>query len=137
MKRFIHLSVAAALLIFTVPAAVQAQDAYHGSRNSALNDTIRLLNGVPTFLGTIIATTTKNQADTASPFVIPAGQFLLVQCDAATYLLPGVSAATVTTANGVKVIADEKYYIMLKSGQYSLAALAVTGTVNCKVWRLD
>lgn len=132
-------SIAAALAL---TLGLLAPPAYAVPTNSSRNfgeiSTVRLLNGTPTYLGTITATTTKNNNSTASPFTIPLGQFVLVQCDAATYVLPGTTTgATVTTSNGVKIIADEKYYLMLTLDQAYLAALAVTGTVNCKVWRMD
>lgn len=98
------------------------------------------LNGTPTFLGTITATTTKNNHDTSSPFNNTSdalkGWVLMVQCDAAGYLLPGTTnAAAVTTTNGIKVAADEKYIFIMSVQHGWLAALAVTGTLNCKVWR--
>lgn len=107
-------------------------------RNKNLADTIKVLNGSPAYLGTIVATTTKNNSDTAAPFAIEAGQFILVQCDVAAYVLPGTStAAAATTANGVKVAADEKFYILLRAGQSYLAIISASGTATCKVWGLS
>lgn len=89
--------------------------------------------------GTIVATTTKNNADTAAPFSLNYGARYMVQCDAAAYVRAVTSATgTVTTSNGVKVAADEKYDIdMLLDGgleQKWIAAVSVSGTANCKVF---
>jgi hypothetical protein len=99
------------------------------------------LNGTPVRLGTIVATTTKNNYDTATPFNNSgdglAGKVLLIQADAAGYILPGTaSTSTVTTSNGVKVSADERVIITMQSNYLSLAALAVSGTMNVKIWEL-
>jgi hypothetical protein len=101
-----------------------------------------ITNGTPVYLGTIVASTTKNNHDTASPFNDTGdaleGKFLLVQCDAAAYVLPGTAnTTTVTTSNGVKLAADERVILSMAAGYKWLAALAVTGTANCKVWELD
>jgi hypothetical protein len=107
----------------------------------AHNDSVTLLNGSPSYLGTIVATTTKNNHDTATPFVNTgdalAGLTLLVQSDVACYVLAGTAnTATVTTGNGVKLEANEKYVITMSDRQGWLAALAVSGTANVKVWQL-
>lgn len=108
--------------------------------SSPLGATLQL-NGTPEFKGVIVATTTKNNHDTAAPFENTGeamkGRTIMVQCDAAAYLLSGtVNTATVTTANGVKVEANERVYLMLLPTHGWLAALAVSGTSNCKVWYL-
>lgn len=109
-----------------------------------LNDivkTIEALSGCPTFLGLIVATTTKNNADTATPFNAAApgltGKILVIQPDAACYILPGTAAtSTVTTANGIKLAVDERVQLTMTSTTGWLAALAVSGTANVKVWEL-
>jgi hypothetical protein len=99
------------------------------------------LSGSPSFLGTIVATTTKNNHDTATPFNNTGealkAKILLIQPDAACYILPGsTNAATVTTANGIKLGADERVIITMTSNEGWLCALAVSGTANVKVWEL-
>lgn len=99
------------------------------------------LNGTPVLLGTIVATTTKNNNDTAVPFANTGealqGKVLLIQPDAACYVLPGAaSTATVTTSNGVKLQADERAIITMQSGYGFLACVSVSGTTNLKVWEL-
>lgn len=102
---------------------------------------VALANGVPTFLGVIVATTTKNNHDTATPFNNTGdalkGKVLLIQPDAACYILPGTAnTATVTTSNGVKLAADERVIIHMAQGHSFLACLSVSGTTNCRVWEL-
>lgn len=105
------------------------------------NEISALSQGVPKFLGVIVATTTKNNTDTASAFNSTGealkGKILLVQSDSACYVLPGtISTTTVTTANGVKLAADERVVITMGSSYGWLAGLAVTGTSNIRVWEL-
>ena len=107
----------------------------NGSRVSVL------INGTPVFLGLIVATTTKNNTDTATPFNTAAnglaGKALLIQSDTECFILPSASSTgTVTTANGVKVGADEKVIIIMGPTYGWLAGLAVTGTSNIRVWEL-
>jgi hypothetical protein len=95
------------------------------------------LNGSPQFLGVVVATTTKNNADTAVPFTIPTGAVLLLQPDTACYLKAATaSTGTVTTANGVLLAANEKFTVMLATDEAWVACLAVSGTTNLKVWQL-
>lgn len=96
------------------------------------------LNGTPRYLGTIAASTTKNNHDTAAPFNNTgsglANKLLLIQCDAAAHILPGTTnATTVTTSNGVKLAADERVVVRMEEGYGWLAAV---GAANCKVWEL-
>lgn len=107
-----------------------------------ISQSYEAVNGTHTFLGTIIATTTKNNNDTATPFNNSGealkGKVLLLQPDAACYILPGtLSTTTVTTTNGLKVGADQTYVIIMGAGYGFLACLAVTGTANLKVWELS
>ncbi len=96
------------------------------------------LNGSPSYLGTIVATTTKNNHDTAAPFNDTTnaltGKVLLIQPDAACYVLPGiVNTTTVTTANGLYLGANERVILTMTPLQ---GWLAVVGTANLKVWEL-
>lgn len=99
------------------------------------------INGSHSFLGLIVATTTKNNHDTATPFTNTgdglAGKVLLVQPDAACYILAGTAnTAAVTTANGLKLAADQTYVLVMGATQGWLACLSVSGTANLKVWEL-
>ncbi len=97
------------------------------------------LNGTPKWLGTITsAGTSINNLTTAVPFSSTGdalkGKTILVQCDAVTRILPGLTnAASVTTAIGVKLAADERVIIMMRP---DYGWLAVIGTTNCNVWEL-
>lgn len=99
------------------------------------------VNGSPSYLGTIVATTTKNNHDTAAPFNDTGdalkGKTIMVQPDTACYILAGsANTSTVTTANGVKLAADERVTITMTRDQGWLACLAVSGTTNLKVWEM-
>lgn len=98
---------------------------------------LEALNGSPQFLGVIVATTTKNNADTAVPFTIPGGAVILIQSDTACYVRAATAATgTVTTANGVLIAANEKFTVCLHPEESWVAALAVAGTSNVKVFQL-
>jgi hypothetical protein len=98
---------------------------------------------VPTFgadvrIGTIVATTTKNNSDTAAPFDIPRNTRLVVQCDVETYITWGTATtAAATAASGLKLAADEKWETNSTAANIYLAALPVSaGTANCKVFKV-
>ena len=76
---------------------------------------------------------------------------LMVQPDAAGYVNPGNNAVTPfapnvvnSAVNGVKLSADEKYYICLRGdsrygnidGESFLQWISASGTTNLKVWSL-
>ena len=98
----------------------------------------RQLNGTPVLLGAIVATTTINNHDTAVPFnntgIGLGGKVLLLQASAACHIYPGTTnAATATTANGVKLAADERVIITMNS---TYGWLAVVGAATVRVWEL-
>ena len=102
------------------------------------------LDGEPVFLGVIVASTTKNNSDTATPFSNTgnalAGKVLMIQSDAACYVYPSsTSTGTVTgtaTGNGVYLAANDARIITMRDAPRWLACVAVTGTANLKVWEL-
>ena len=114
----------------------------------ALNDRLlptdqylKALNGTPVLLGTIVATTTKNNDDTATPFNNTGdalkGKTVVLQSDTACYVKAGtVDTVTVTAATGLLLEANEKYVLSLGSNYGWIAALAVSGTSNVKVFEL-
>jgi hypothetical protein len=136
MKRLLLL-----LTLAATPVLSSCTDAWAVTMAPARPSTmIETVNGSPQFLGKIVATTTKNNHDTATPFnntgTAMKAWALLVQCDAAAYILAGTTnAATVTTANGVLLEANEKFELTMLPAEGWLAALAVSGTANCRVWR--
>jgi hypothetical protein len=104
-------------------------------------DSVSQLSGTPSYLGVIVATTTKNNHDTGAPFNDTgdalSGKVIMLQPDAACYMLPGTAATTtVTTANGILVAAGERVIISMGSSYGWVACLAVSGTSNVKVWEL-
>jgi len=108
------------------------------SRELGTTKLVASLNGAPKYLGTIASTTVKTNADTAVPFTIPDGQVLLLQADAACHFLPTNSPQqaqpTVTSSNGLKLAADEKYVLVLVTG---CTGIQVVGSANVKVWALE
>lgn len=111
--------------------------------NTALN---QALNDAPrSFLGVIIATTTKNNHDTATPFNNTGkalqGKTLLIQADTACYIYTGpLNTQTVTgtaTGNGFLLEAGKGYTMTMGSDAGYLACVAVSGTSNLKVWECN
>lgn len=103
------------------------------------------INGSMTFLGVIIATTTKNNHDTATPFNDTgnglAGKVLMVQSDVACYIYPGTTnAATATgtvTGNGYYLAANDARTFTMGSLQGWLACVGVAAAAtNLKVWEM-
>jgi hypothetical protein len=104
-------------------------------------DSTTQLSGTPIYLGTIVATTTKNNHDTAVPFSNTGealkGKVIILQGDTDFYLLPStLNSGTTTTANGVRVLAYERVEICMGTTYGWVACLAVSGTSNVKVWEL-
>ncbi len=104
-------------------------------------DSVTQLSGTPVLLGTITATTTKNNHDTAIPFNDTgtglAGKLVMFQTDSACYLLCGTSnTAAATAATGILLAANERVIIWLGESYGWTAVLAVSGTSVVKVWEL-
>lgn len=128
------------LLVAVLPVRAVAQSDINTYRPPASVMPLKTY-GSPTFLGVIVATTTKNNADTAAPFNSTGralkGMVLLVQPDVACYVIPGtVNTVTVTASNGVKLEANQLHLITMLNDEGWLAALPVSGTCNLKVWEL-
>lgn len=106
------------------------------------NDSTSILNGMPIFLGVIDATTTsKTNHEATTPFNNTGealkGKTLLIQVSAECYIgVTSTSTGTVTTANGVKLAADERVIIMMGQSRGFLAAIHATATANVRVWEL-
>lgn len=95
--------------------------------------------GTPAFLGVVTATTTTNNHGTAVPFNdgTLTNKVLLLQPDTACYILPGITnAATVTTANGVYLGANERVIMRMNGDMGWVACVAVAGTTNLRIWEL-
>lgn len=90
------------------------------------------------YLGTIVATTTaKNNTDTAAPFTIPRLSRLVIQPSAACYAgLIKSGATAVSSTTGLKVDADAAYETTTTSDRVVLSCVAVSGTVNVKVFQV-
>lgn len=125
--------------------AEQAQ----GDRGLPMGKHFEKINGAPQYLGTIQSTGTNVISNLSG--AIQKGYRLMVQPDAPGYIMPSNHATTPvapdvtqTSANGVKLAADEKYYIGLTGdsnygsddGDDYLQWLSVSGTTNLKVWRM-
>lgn len=113
-----------------------------GVRTNDPGKQIGALNGLPTYLGVIVATTTKNNHDTATPFNNTGdalkGKTLLLQPDAACFVYWGTAnTATATTTNGVRLGANERVTMAMSPTSATwIACVSVTGTTNLRVWEL-
>lgn len=81
--------------------------------------------------GTLTAPTTGT-----NNLQVPAGSYVKVQCDVAAYLGQGQGAATACTATTCdRVAAGERWYAQLMPHEDRVAALGVSATATCTVWR--
>jgi hypothetical protein len=101
--------------------------------------------GTPVALGVIVATTSKNNTDTATPFNATAGEgmegkVLLFQSDTACFCKFGadstVAATTSTTGSSFELAAKERVVVAVAQNLGFLACIASSGTSNVKVWEL-
>lgn len=108
------------------------------------------INGSPTYVGTQAVTAT------VSSFTVVAGARYILQPDAALYIQPGatgqrtkqagLTVPTLTASNGLKLAADEKFYICMMDAQQpgqgaaaqtTIQMITAAGTANCRVFRID
>ena len=97
--------------------------------------------GTHVLLGTVTATTTKNNHDTAVAFSNTGdalkGLPLQVQCDTAAYMTVGtVNTVTAATTTGVYLEAKAVYVLSMAESYGWIAFVASSGTSVCKVWQL-
>lgn len=96
------------------------------------------------FLGLIAATagpTTKDNTNTAAPFVIPFMAKITVQCDAVSYVATDVANGA-TSANGVKVDIDVAFPTAVGTSRLTVSSvptavvsvIGASGAANCKVF---
>lgn len=116
-----------------------ANVAYATERQLPGGPLTKALNGSAFYLGTIVATTVKDNLTTATPFLIPDGTNVMVQCDAAANIVNLAAGATNSVAAKMpKVAADEKYVVgMLRRGTPLVSIICVSGTCNCPVYRIN
>jgi hypothetical protein len=100
-----------------------------------------VINGSPQYQESISATTTPTwrNATAFSP-----GDIIMLQADQDFYVRGGTVTGTVASTNGVKVLADEKYVMILKDGDrlYSekethVCCVGATATATIKVFKLQ
>ena len=94
-----------------------------------------------TLLGTITATTTKNNHDTAVPFNDTgnalSAKTVTVQCDTACYICTGTAnTLAVTAANGFYLPAHGTATFTLRPENGFIACLAVSGTTVLNVFEM-
>lgn len=104
-------------------------------------DAATRLSGTPVLLGTITATTTKNNHDTAVPFnntgAALGGKLVMLQCDSACYVVTGtLNTTAATAATGVLLSSYERVVMWLGESYGWVAVLPVSGTSVVKVWEL-
>lgn len=123
-------------------------------RNSrSVTESIVKYSGRPSFLGVLVATASVNNHTTATPFNNTGNgllqKVLMLQSDAAFYFNTGVTNAVtaVASATGSSMLinAGERVIITMDDIDNSvdpgewygwIAAVAVAGTANVKVWEL-
>lgn len=119
-----------------------------GSRGLSVAQIMEQLNGSPQYLGTI-QSTGSNVISNLSSLIQP-GDRLLVQPNAAGYVLAADSSSSPTVTNssttGVRLAANERFCITLATNQTPnkintedegwLQWISSSGTANLKVWRL-
>lgn len=97
-------------------------------------------HAVEDYLGTITSTTSKTNQNTATPFTIPQGARVLIQCDVSVHLeFIASSTGSTSSATGIQLDAVEKWEAYSGSYRQYLAIIAAAGsatTANCKVWRV-
>lgn len=127
-------------------------------RTGSIHQLFSEINGVPTYVETVTsngsAATSSGKANAAGTGSAK-GLRLLVQPDAACYIkvgattetgVDGAAVPTVTAANGLKLAADEKFFLCLTEdnfptqglvGMTKIQVISASGTANLKIFRLD
>ncbi len=98
--------------------------------------------GAFTFLGVIVATTTKNNSDTAAAFNASGDalthKVLLVQTDTECYIRLGadatITAVASATSASFRLAAGASATIHMGAAYGYIACIAASGTSNLKVW---
>lgn len=93
------------------------------------------VNGVPQFLGTITNTagTPKDNTNTAVTFTITPPVVLMVQCDAAAFIGPGIASGSLVDASApIQLQAKQTWFFTFQT-QSVLSIDSAVSTANCKV----
>jgi hypothetical protein len=91
-------------------------------------ETIQRLNGQPAYLGKVTATTTTGTYTTG----LRSGMTILVQPSAAVRIAAGSTATT----DDVKLAADEKFVMVLKTGTTTLSVITDSSTSVVRFYEL-
>lgn len=105
------------------------------SRPLDIAEQMQAFNGSPQFAVTVAATTTPS---INRPALVTAGCVVLLQPDAACYVLAGKvgAAVSITSANGLLLAAGEKYVLCLNPGEDAIQAVAVS-TANLRIFVMN
>lgn len=102
------------------------------------------LYGDPVLIGTITATATLDNSNTAVPFAntgeLLKGKTLYLQGDAAFYFKQNTTAAAGVTTAGLQIGlsgSTANWYVSMRSFKGYLSILPVSGTVNVKVFEMN
>jgi hypothetical protein len=114
-------------------------EAFAATRNVSEVGLLLGLNGSPTYLGAISATTSaKNNADATAFTIEPDQKILLLHATAAVKVLGDTNATEdITVTNGLPIKADEKWVLILKSTQANVQAITDSSTSTVSFWSLD
>lgn len=112
--------------------------AAHAAPSNTIDQLVRLLNGTPTKVGTLVsaAGATISNAATSTPFTITAGQVYLVWCDLAVSFNAAGGTAVIAASNAnasVPLVASEKFYWVANSTAISAIG---SGAFNCAVYQM-
>lgn len=89
------------------------------------------------YIGTLVSSGgSVNNTTTATPFALSVAGAYSLQCDATVYVTVGsASTVTATSAQGVKLAADQLYDLDIAVAGYAIAMVPDSGSANCKVFR--
>lgn len=141
-----------AILVGITASSISAANYYSGALQQVTKTVLSAVNGpaqtvsttpgqIQSATGVLTSTgTSVSNSSTAVPFTITNtnGILYLVQCDAASCVIPGTTAscAVGNAAQGLKLAANDQAYFLLNPGQTSISAISVAGTSNCAVWQV-
>lgn len=109
------------------------------ARRGTIREVTLGLNGSPTYLGTIVATTTGvDNSNTGVTFTIPPGIGVYMETDSTVFWMPltkGGNTPPATTAM-VTLAGSSGIYFIMSDDKAAIVARTAAGTANLKVFAL-
>lgn len=97
---------------------------------------LTLLVGTSALAAETYLETVTSSGSSARSSQMNTGQKVLVQCDAAAYVVWGNSTVTASSSTGIKLAADSTFDTSAGQTNAYLAVISVTGTANCKIFKV-